>query len=92
MQLAERLKAAPGPGRPGRRSRPASGPGRSHSLAASRTSLGRPSSSPKGTIFGNGSPPITAKPGAAIKYEASTTCSGPASGRSRTDMPASAIT
>ncbi|MFI2615658.1 hypothetical protein [Streptomyces sp. NPDC018584] len=65
---------------------------RSHSRAASRTGSGNVASNPDGSTAGSGSAPVTAKSGAAIRCDASTTDSAPVADRSRTDVPASATT
>ncbi|MBP2055327.1 hypothetical protein J2Z21_008341 [Streptomyces griseochromogenes] len=65
---------------------------RSHSTAAARADSGSVWSGPNGSISGDGSAPVTAKSGAAIKKGASTTDSAPPADRSRTAVPASATT
>lgn len=53
---------------------------------------GNVAGNPDGSTTGNGSVPVTAKSGAAIRCDAGTTDSAPVTERSRTDVPTSATT
>ncbi len=64
----------------------------SHRRAAASTGSGSESKSPNGSSAGSGSVPMTAKPGAAIRWEANTTDSMACEDRSRTAVPTSATT